>query len=204
MVSKKQREQREALSRALARESEPTPAVADDPIFSGGPVNMIMAHELPVPNWSLDELLKMPFRIRPPMAPLSDEETTKILAERKALQQDPPVRPAKIGMDWQDFMYGAGNSIEENNPGIDHRLKYWFDQWSAPTGEKGYGSQVGAQRIFFGILAREGHRREDFNWKRFRAAYFTLDRRVSGGEQRKRYVANQAKYKADKKRKGKK
>lgn len=70
---------------------------------------------------------------------------------------------------WQDFTYDLVRAQDNPNKS---RLDYWFDRWSRPTGDKGYGSRITPQRIFFAILAEEGLRREDFDWRLFRERYF--------------------------------
>lgn len=91
---------------------------------------------------------------------------------------------------WQDFTF---DTVRVDETPDANRLTYWFDKWANdPTGTEGYGTRVTPQRIFFAILAENGMRREDFDWRLFRERYFRLYR-----EQYPLYQAHERERKAN-------
>lgn len=118
---------------------------------------------------------------------LQEELNLERYGDRKGAPGPTPVSVVPKELRWQDFTYGQLNPSMTDDA---ERLTYWGKQWMTPTGADGYGSNSTAYRIFFAILAENGMSREDFNWTRFRAKYFSLDR-ANGGNQRELFKANQ-------------
>lgn len=110
--------------------------------------------------------------------PTSLSAPTSYLVElQKKMERDagyiptPRKKHTPLAINWQDFTFDLIDPNVEDAP----RLEYWFDRWAnTPTGVDGYGSRRAPSRIFFALLAENGMRREDFDWKLFRDRYFKL------------------------------
>lgn len=160
MVSKKQRELHEALLRAMSRESKPSA------------------------NHLIDEFTRPTEKSLPRDNPDYIKEATgqsetfhRAVNRWKAMQPGtvaPPI-PNKVpkALSWEKFTFGE---VTRSDTDDKDRLDYWGKEWMNPTGSQGYGSNSIAQRIFFGILAENGMRREDFDWQAWRKAYFKLNK----------------------------
>lgn len=175
MVSKKQREQREALAKAMKQNgSAMSPRYTERPTETDAEYIARVSKDPNHPNND-----PRAFRIHPelPRAPVGFLEYLQA-QQVEEFHTPAPItkRKGPTPLRWQDFTFDLLGTKATNATSDHERLGYWFDQWSTPTGARGYGSNLTPQRIFFAILAENGMRREDFDWRLWRDRYFKMHR----------------------------